>query len=179
GYAPFLSLTNRDFAFNAQQLVVAPGPGHYDVPTLQNYVKGGQTLQNKEERFKETRSAIPGPGTYDVDLDTINRCQSMCGLRQRSQLRSFSQVKYQRKPDAPSIPTSRQAYGYEEKEDGSLVPQLPPSRDKPLGPASYQPIFKEAYATSKYKGVHFGNLTAKRLEYQKQEGPGPGAYDIS
>lgn len=36
----------------------------------------------------------------------------------------------------------------------------------------------EAYPTLKYKGVHFGNLTEKRLEFKPQEGPGPAHYDI-
>ncbi|XP_069486647.1 sperm-tail PG-rich repeat-containing protein 2 [Ambystoma mexicanum] len=179
GYAPFLSLTDRDFAFDAQSLVAVPGPGHYDVATVQNTVKGGQTLQNTEVRFKETRSANPGPGTYDLDLDSVNPCHSGCGFKHRKQLRSVSQVQYQRKPEAPSIPTTAQAYGYEEKADGSLVQQLPPARDKSLGPAFYQPVFNEAYATSRYKGVHFGNLTAKRLEYKSHEGPGPGEYHIT
>lgn len=42
-----------------------------------------------------------------------------------------------RKPEAPSIPTPGQAYGFEENEDGTLRRQEPPDRDKSIGPAFY------------------------------------------
>lgn len=48
-----------------------------------------------------------------------------------------SQLKFHRKPDAPSIPTPGQAYGYEECEDGTLKKQDPPDRDVTIGPAFY------------------------------------------
>ena len=44
-----------------------------------------------------------------------------------------------RKPEAPSIPTPGQAYGFEENEDGTLRRQEPPDRDKSIGPAFYNP----------------------------------------
>ena len=48
-----------------------------------------------------------------------------------------SQLKFHRKPDAPSIPTPGQAYGYEECDDGTLKKQDAPDRDVSLGPAFY------------------------------------------
>jgi len=48
-----------------------------------------------------------------------------------------SQLKFHRKPDAPSIPAPGQAYGYEECEDGTLKKQDPPDRDVSMGPAFY------------------------------------------
>lgn len=35
---------------------------------LQEKVKGGQSVQNKEKRFRETVSSLPGPGAYDLQL---------------------------------------------------------------------------------------------------------------
>ncbi|MEE6460647.1 hypothetical protein FKM82_001053 [Ascaphus truei] len=181
GYAPFLSKSKRDFAFNIQQTVAAvPGPGHYDVFKIKDKVKGGHTIQNKEKRFRESVSTLPGPGAYnlsfDMDLDGLTNINSTTSPK--PQKSTLSHVKKQHKPDAPSIPARGQAYGYEETADGSLVKQRPPTRDNSLGPAYYQSINKEAYATLKYKGVHFGNYTGKRIEFQNREGPGPGEYDI-
>uniref|UniRef100_A0ACB8E8I5 Uncharacterized protein n=1 Tax=Sphaerodactylus townsendi TaxID=933632 RepID=A0ACB8E8I5_9SAUR len=33
--------------------------------------------------------------------------------------------------------------------------------------------------TIKYKGAHFGSLTAKRHEFKPREGPGPADYDVN
>lgn len=51
----------------------------------------------------------------------------------------MSKVKFHRKPEAPSIPVPRLAYGYEENEDGTLRKQDPPEKDSSLGPAFYNP----------------------------------------
>uniref|UniRef100_A0A8B9W8X5 Sperm tail PG-rich repeat containing 2 n=1 Tax=Bos mutus grunniens TaxID=30521 RepID=A0A8B9W8X5_BOSMU len=67
GYAPFLSLTARKSTFtvvsNTEKDV--PGPGHYNVSEKQCNIKGGQSLQNREKRFKKFISDGPGPASYD------------------------------------------------------------------------------------------------------------------
>ncbi|XP_071974176.1 sperm-tail PG-rich repeat-containing protein 2 isoform X3 [Engystomops pustulosus] len=78
GYAPFLSTASREFTFNTPQTVsAAPGPGHYEIFSLKEKVKGGQTIQNKEKRFQESVSYVPGPGSYDLhvgsDVDGTKR----------------------------------------------------------------------------------------------------------
>ncbi|XP_053317551.1 sperm-tail PG-rich repeat-containing protein 2 [Spea bombifrons] len=179
GYAPFLSIAKRDFTFDIQQTLVAPGPGHYDLSSIKDKVKGGQTLQNKELRFKEYVSSMPGPGEYDllvgVDREGPRKKEVTSAKPQK---RVLSQVKRHPKSGAPSIPTPGQAFGYEENEDGSLVRQPPPAMDDTLGPAYYLLSNKDTYATLKYKGVHFAKYSGKRTEFRNQEGPGPGEYDI-
>ncbi|XP_063314683.1 sperm-tail PG-rich repeat-containing protein 2 [Pelobates fuscus] len=181
GYAPFLSLAKRDFAFNVQQTIsVAPGPGHYDVSKVKDKVKGGQTMKNKESRFKEPASSVPGPGEYELlsSMDTKILQKNQAVSPTKPQTRILSHVKKYYIPGAPSIPTPGQAFGYEETQNGSLVKQLPPTMDHSMGPAYYEPTNQEAYATLKYKGVHFGKYSGKRIEFQYREGPGPGEYDI-
>ena len=48
-----------------------------------------------------------------------------------------NRVTFLRKPDAPSIPSPGQAFGFEENNDGTLNKQPPPERDNSLGPAFY------------------------------------------
>ncbi|KAM8939999.1 sperm-tail PG-rich repeat-containing protein 2 [Pelodytes ibericus] len=181
GYAPFLSLAKRDFGFNVQQSIsVAPGPGYYDISKVKEKVKGGQTMKNKESRFKELVSCMPGPGEYDLlvgmDMEGLKKNQVISTAQSQTRMRRHG--KEHQKPRAPSIPIPGQAFGYEETGDGSLVMQAPPKTDTSLGPAYYEPTNKEAYATLRYKGVHFGKYSGKRTDFQFHEGPGPGEYDI-
>ncbi|CAM4545485.1 unnamed protein product [Lepidochelys olivacea] len=182
GYAPFLSLTTRDFAFTFPNAEVdVPGPGHYDIAKVQNNIKGGESPQNKEKRFKEIRTETPGPGSYNqppaVELEINNRKERQ--PKEHLQQRTAGSIKVYRKVDGPSIPSPGQAFGYEEAEDGTLIKQYPPQRDVTLGPAYYRPVINGTYSAMKYKGVHFGNLTGKRSEFKAQAGPGPGEYDIT
>ncbi|XP_064367612.1 sperm-tail PG-rich repeat-containing protein 2 [Dromaius novaehollandiae] len=182
GYAPFLSLTSRDLTFIAQNTDgTIPGPGHYNIATTQNTIKGGKSLQNKEKRFKKISTITPGPGSYNhaptVELATNTKKQQ--DSKEYSQLRAVDAIKICRKVEGPSIPSPCQAFGYEEAEDGTLIKQYPPQRDLTLGPAYYRPLFDVNYSTLKYKGIHFGNLTGRRCEFKPPEGPGPGQYDLT
>lgn len=49
------------------------------------------------------------------------------------------QIKFKRKSNAPSIPSSGLNNGYEEDSNGILKPQAAPSPDCTLGPAYYNP----------------------------------------
>lgn len=185
GYAPFLSMTSRETFLNiSDQVVAAPGPGHYDPGFAQDHIKGGKTLGNKSKRFIETIVENPGPGAYNVERYTeFRRTQSAPGQPEKNKAMGLvtSQLKFHRKPDAPSIPTPGQAYGYEECEDGTLKKQDPPDRDISLGPAfygvSHDTKLGETRTSKTYKGVHFGKLTSKRTDFVGKPGPGPGEYE--
>jgi hypothetical protein len=45
-----------------------------------------------------------------------------------------------RKKNAPSIQDPKDAYGFEESQNGELIPQAPPQRDPTLGPAYYNTV---------------------------------------
>ncbi|XP_051897036.1 sperm-tail PG-rich repeat-containing protein 2 [Pristis pectinata] len=172
GYAPFLSLTSRESVLIAPGALLVPGPQHYDVNPVQEHIKGGQSMKNREIRFKEVGADLPGPGSYNVHpmnlVERVNKApKPQCTALVTNPAAS-----------APSIPASSQSYGYEEAEDGVLSRHLLPSRDTSLGPAYYSPQYTEPYPTRQYKGVHFGNRTSKRLNFKIPLGPGPGSYDI-
>ncbi|XP_020658572.3 sperm-tail PG-rich repeat-containing protein 2 isoform X1 [Pogona vitticeps] len=180
GYAPFLSLTSRGLEgtpHNDEDDI--PGPGYYEIERTQKTIKGGQSLQYKEKRFKEFRADTPGPGTYcQPPLIGPDITKAKRPLKVTAAQRLADSIKIFRKSEAPSIPSQGQSYGYEELEDGTLIKHKPPPRDSTLGPAYYQTKNHETYPTMKYKGVHFGNLTEKRYRFKPHDGPGPADYDV-
>lgn len=182
GYAPFLSMTSRETFLNiSDQVVAAPGPGHYDPRFAQDIVRGGKTMGNKSKRFVEAIPENPGPGSYHVEKYTeFRQSRSAPAPGDKGLGLISSRIKFHRKPEAPSIPTPGQAYGYEECEDGSLKKQDPPDRDVSLGPAFYGVTHENdgnTKSTKTYKGIHFGKLTSKRTDFIGKPGPGPGDYE--
>ncbi|XP_030647569.1 sperm-tail PG-rich repeat-containing protein 2 [Chanos chanos] len=171
-YAPFLSLSSRGSLFHVSVSdLFSPGPGHYNVSASTGRILGGQSLQNRSRRFEQAVPEVPGPGAYEV-----------CGTGVTGQsLTDGRTVKTVRLTDArplpapPSIPSCRQANGFEEDAEGQLRPHRPPPRDHTLGPAYYT-LPAENSVTQRYKGVHFGKMTGKRGDVKVLDGPGPGHY---
>jgi len=191
GYAPFQSMSGRETIFHVGDLVMAaPGPGSYDPGFAQEHKIGGSALANRGTRFNAppiTSHETPGPGKYEISKksDWVRNVKGTSSfLQQTLQAEKSgkaivtSRVRYLRKPDAPSIPSPGQAYGYEETEDGTLRKQAPPGKDGSLGPAYYKVAAEKTATTAKYKGVHFGMLKAERMKFSGKAGPGPGEYNV-
>ncbi|XP_066892995.1 sperm-tail PG-rich repeat-containing protein 2 isoform X1 [Kogia breviceps] len=181
GYAPFLSLAAREItstvASNTEKAV--PGPGHYNVSEVQYNIKGGQSLQNREKRFKKFISDGPGPASYDQSYPgTLAMNRKIREAKEHLQSKMSRALTVSRSVDVPSIPSCGWSYGYHINEDGSITKHLPPAIDSTLGPAFYKPQFDFSNVTLKYKGIHFGNSLG-RLQLPIKSGPGPGQYDIT
>ncbi|XP_061673123.1 sperm-tail PG-rich repeat-containing protein 2 isoform X2 [Syngnathoides biaculeatus] len=179
GYAPFLTLASR-LPLVSESSGTEPGPGSYDTSPVKLNVHGGCSLRNRSKRFEDPVCEGPGPGAYNVlQLPAsgsklrarVNDAVLGSGLAHppKTLLRRFAS-----QYDVPSIPSPGQACGYEEDTLGVLRKQEPPRRDTTLGPAYYSPL--NAEKTNKYKGVHFGNMTARRGQVTKEASPGPGHY---
>ncbi|KAK3802621.1 hypothetical protein RRG08_010392 [Elysia crispata] len=181
GYAPFLSMSSRETFLNvSDQVVAAPGPGHYDLNQLQDGARGGGSLANKSKRFTDSSTYTPGPGSYQAhkyhELNRKAKSAPGKGSNDKGSLMT-SRIKFHRKPEAPSIPSQGQAYGYEECADGTLKKQDPPAKDSSLGPAYYNPAVPDSKPTKTYRGTHFGKQSSRRMDFYGKNGPGPGDYD--
>ncbi|XP_076823381.1 sperm-tail PG-rich repeat-containing protein 2-like [Clavelina lepadiformis] len=188
GYAPFQSMSGRETMFYVSDSVMAaPGPGAYDPVFPQEHHAGGRPLANRSQRFSEsatTSGITPGPGRYNLSKkgDWVKAAKPTVSSAPAApdkpgKVLLTSRVRYQRKPDAPSIPSPGQAYGYEETDDGTLRKQAPPPTDESMGPAYYKANFTPTATTTKYKGIHFGSLRADRIKFGGIDGPGPGQYE--
>lgn len=189
GYAPFLSMTTREtFLDVGDSIMAAPGPGQYDPGIAGERVRGGSTLANRSSRFDSKESHTPGPGAYNLQKRS-DWLREKYGQRELSpdmlvgegikdgSIYKTSRITFQRKPDPPSIPSPGKAYGYEEAPDGRLRPQEMPKNDSTMGPAYYNVNHNDTATVQRYRGVHFGNRTSKRMQFKGSGGPGPGQYN--
>ncbi|XP_048189431.1 sperm-tail PG-rich repeat-containing protein 2 isoform X2 [Perognathus longimembris pacificus] len=181
GYAPFLSWSARESSFTVSSNTgkALPGPGQYNISKSQSNIKGGNSLQNREIRFKKIISDNPGPASYNHCYPgSLHMNQKLLDAKEQLQFKSSRPSTVNRSLDIPSIPSYRQSHGYEISDDGSIKRLSPPCTDSTLGPAYYSPQLDASKATLKYKGVHFGTSSRSGQFLPVQAGPGPGQYDI-
>lgn len=165
GFAPFLSMADRTtFLDIDEQIGKTPGPAHYMPQFAFDHVKGGRSLDSKTQRFRTKSMQVPGPGTYTTSKSADwlkNRSPTNGGElgseglkigsapKTRTPIRKTGGVKFQRQSVAPSIPSTGQAYGYEETGEGFLIPHSAPEADSSMGPAYYYPNYRETHTTNK------------------------------
>lgn len=177
-YAPFLSLSSRESGFlGSGSGLLSPGPGQYNSDITRNHISGGKSLQNRSKRFDDVVSDVPGPGAYDVTND-VSPAEKRQTNPEKSPKAVSKAARLLLNPDAPSIPSPGQAFGYEEDARGVLHRHKPPTRDQTLGPAFYSPVQEDLPSSQKYKGVHFGKMSGRREQVTGGDGPGPGHYDL-
>ncbi|XP_050965225.1 sperm-tail PG-rich repeat-containing protein 2 isoform X1 [Labeo rohita] len=177
-YAPFLSLSSRESGFlGSASGLLSPGPGQYNSDITRKHILGGNSLQNRSKRFDDVVSDVPGPGAYNV-INDASPVGKKATNPEKSPKAIPKAVRLLLNPDAPSIPSPGQAFGYEEDAQGVLHRHKPPTRDQTLGPAFYTPIPDELSSSQKYKGVHFARMSGRREQVKGGDGPGPGQYDL-
>ncbi|XP_069878408.1 sperm-tail PG-rich repeat-containing protein 2 isoform X2 [Dipodomys merriami] len=144
----------------------------------QSTIKGGNSLKNREIRFKKIISDNPGPASYDQCYPgSLDMNQKLLEAKEHLQFKSSRPSAVNRSLDIPSIPSYRQSHGYEINDDGVVKRLSAPYNDSTLGPAYYKPQFDAPRASLKYKGIHFGTSSSRQF-LPIQPGPGPGQYDI-
>lgn len=174
GYAPFSALQPRESLLTKDSNKNGPGPGSYDPNFIYDHIKGGSTIGNRSVRFDQKISDTPGPGNYNI-VNGISS-KSKKNTETNNAIKGPSAPRY---TDPPSIPCPGQAFGYEEGVDGILRKQKAPDVDGSLGPAFYNVNHDDTAASRKYKGVHFGAKTGRRIgESDFNENPGPGTYSV-
>ncbi|RXN22305.1 sperm-tail PG-rich repeat-containing 2 isoform X1 [Labeo rohita] len=157
--------------------LLSPGPGQYNSDITRKHILGGNSLQNRSKRFDDVVSDVPGPGAYNV-INDASPVGKKATNPEKSPKAIPKAVRLLLNPDAPSIPSPGQAFGYEEDAQGVLHRHKPPTRDQTLGPAFYTPIPDELSSSQKYKGVHFARMSGRREQVKGGDGPGPGQYDL-
>ncbi|CAF1351377.1 unnamed protein product [Adineta ricciae] len=134
---------------------------------------GACTLSNRASRFSQNPSkGTPGPGYYEVYSSQSPHTILNDPLK--------ASVKITRKCLPPSIPDPKYSYGFEEDDDGNLIPHDQITADtRTSQDVSNVKENVEKDPSKLYQGVHFGKYSSKRTDFAAKPGPGPGDYDIS
>lgn len=195
-YAPFASSAER--GGQSDPVNFGPGPGEYRTPSSSSSYKSRASSASFVSRVD--RSSVvgrrpasaqpnPGPGSYRVRNEWIKKRSKPRKQKQASHVVSWVKVS-----SAPSIPTSKESYGYEKNGKGDLVLQPAPqqgfsgsieghSRGVTAGPGQYEPhkpFGSETRGTNFHRSrVHRNHGKSKSKARKAQKNPilGPGQYN--
>lgn len=164
------------------------GPGTYEVAS--SLLGGGSTAPFKsttDRIFETLHSDSPGPGSY-LRPKYLEKAPKKPPIIEKE-----AAVSWERVMTAPSIPTRKQRFGYDEGETGDLVLQesairgYDGDRENAAGPADYEP--KITYTKAASRTVDFGKTEGHRfikesksaldLEQERLRGLPPGAQFCS
>ena len=175
---------------------IAPGPGTYDLKS--NFVlKKGEQKEKKSNKGVFNQMPV---GVWDPTINELEKQESppeqsetnealqskkmelndKSGLQripQKAQGKMIRAIKWKRKYLPPSIPMGKFAHGYQENEDGDLVPRKPPKvKAEPESQTQFSFVEK---AKHENRGPQFGVAAPDedRLVFKVLETPAPNLYD--
>lgn len=93
-------------------------------------------MRNKAKRFVYKHSDVPPPGTYDPKIPGKRKPPSSAPPPGKGRV-YLCKVPYSSLGSSPSIPTKRDAYGYEIGENGKIIKNVIPPKKQEVGPSSY------------------------------------------
>lgn len=156
---PGIKFSKSEAVFKENKL---PGPGNYD-PKVSIFEKRAVPFL-KEERIKQFRSDVPGPGQYENNLDQTSKVgrfkfdKQIRGQKYKSDVPGPGTYESKNNETALSYKLSKQERLVDKK---SLVP----------GPGNYNP-------DPKYWDLHFPKFGKSEDRVKKGGVVGPGMYNI-
>eukprot|EP01035_Chromulina_nebulosa_P022207 gene22207-28756_t len=169
---------------------IKAAPGSYNLRdsikhTLPNFAPFTTTSKRKSIVSSDI---TPAPGTYEIysnDFNNVKHDPSSTSFRSKSD-RFRSNTTDDTPAAVPSIPTKNQAFGYEEDNIGTLIPQAPliagfsGLKSDSVGPGDYEP--KVAPTVKSARQVSFGKFTTRENGFgyflrDTSSAPGPGQYN--
>lgn len=191
-YAPFASSSERG---GVDDMIFSPGPGEYTHKSSSSSHKtraSSASFISRVDRSALSRrpasAQVPGPGSYRTSNSWIKKRS-----KPRKQKQASQAVQWVKVTSAPSIPTTKESYGYEKNREGDLVLQPPPTQGftgrgiSSAGPGDYEPhkpFGLEARGTNFHRSrVHRNNGTRSKGKSKARKATssgsslGPGQYN--
>ncbi|KAJ8613947.1 hypothetical protein CTAYLR_008786 [Chrysophaeum taylorii] len=133
------------------------GPGSYDLgSSLAESTQSHVAFKSRTQRqVGEKGTETPGPGSY-LQQHSLESSEKKTRSKQQQQ----QQWSWERVPTAPSIPTRKERFGYDEGPSGELILQEEANRgydgvvESAAGPADYEPRIE--YTKKGTRAVDFG-----------------------